>query len=369
MPNYFAPAFRIEVDGATLAADVSKNIQEVSVTSEPNSMDSFSLTLVNEYPLMRWTHTGDAKLFAQGSVVKIFMGYVDDLQEMIEGEITQISPNFPASGTPTINIDGHSRMHWLHASKSTRTFTQMTDKQIVEKVASDAGLQAQADDTGEQFDYIIQNNQTDLEFLRDRASRIHFQMVVKEKTLFFQKSNEGSPKIYTFVWGHTQAALAAGPNSLPLKSFATTMNTLKPPTKVQVRGYDRKNKKEIVANANAGEESNKMAGEKTGSEVVSSTFRKPRDRVLVNIPVDSQAEADQRAKALLNSLGLEFITGNASTIGVPDIRSGAVVELQGLGPAFSGTYYIDKAVHTIGGNGYSTDLTVKRNSTNGPQSS
>src|SRR5436305_15172431 len=102
MPNYFAPAFSIEVDSAELAADVSANIQQVSVVSEPNTMDTFSLTLVNEYPRLRWTHTPDAQLFRQGSVVKIAMRYVDDLQPMIEGEITQISPNCPDSGTPRI---------------------------------------------------------------------------------------------------------------------------------------------------------------------------------------------------------------------------------------------------------------------------
>jgi len=296
-------------------------------------------------------------------VVTIAMGYVDDLQEMIEGEITQISPSFPESGTPVISIQGHTRMHWLHGSRNTRTFQKMTDKQIVEKVAQEAGLQAQADETDVQHDYVMQTNQTDLEFIRDRAGKIHFEILVKGKTLIFRKSNEVGSRIYTFVWGHTQAAFAAGPNSLPLKSFSTTMNTMEPPSKVEVRGYDVKNKKEFVAHAGTGDETTTMAGSKTGGQVVSGAFHKPRQLVQVSIPVASQAEADQHAKALLNNLGLNFVTGNASTIGVPDIRSGSVVELQGLGPRFSGQYYIDTATHTIGGNGYQTDFTVKRNAT------
>src|SRR6266852_5892362 len=104
MPDYFAPAFRVEVNGANLAADISKNIQHVSVVSEPNTMDTFSISLVNQYPKLRWTHTSDADLFQEGSVVSIAMGYVDDLEPMIEGEITQISPSFPENGSPTITI-------------------------------------------------------------------------------------------------------------------------------------------------------------------------------------------------------------------------------------------------------------------------
>jgi len=362
MPDYFAPAFQVEVNGANLAADISKNIQQVSVVSEPNTMDTFSLTLVNEYPKLRWTHTSDADLFQEGSVVTISMGYVDDLQEMMEGEITQISPHFPDSGTPTIVIEGHSRMHWLHGSKNTRTFQKMTDKQIVEKVAQEAGLEAQADDPGVQHDYVIQHAQTDLEFLRNRAAKIHYELLVKKKTLIFRKSNEIGTKTYRLIWGHTQAA-AAGANSLPLKSFSTTMNTMKPSSKVEVRGYDVKNKTSFVAKSQTGDENTTMAGSKPGSQVVAGAFHRPRQLVQVNVPVASQAEADEHAKAILNGMGLNFVTGNGSTIGLPDIRSGSVVELQGLGPRFSGEYYIDKATHTIGGNGYQTDFTVKRNAT------
>jgi phage protein D len=362
VPEYFAPAFRVEIDGARLAADVSKNIQQVSVVSGPNALDTFSLTLVNEYPRLRWTHSNDADLFQEASTVTIAMGYVDDLQEMIDGVITQISPTFPQDGMPTVAIHGQSRMQALQGSKVTRTFTQMTDKQIVEKIAKEVDLQAQADETDIQYDYVIQTNQTDFEFIRDRADRIHFEVLVQGKTLIFRRSNEVSSKTYTLVWGHTQEALAAGPNALPLKSFSTTMSTQQTPTEVQVRGYDLKNKKEFIGRASTGDETAKMAGSRTGSQVVSAAFRKPRQLIRVSMPVASQAEADQHARALLNSKSLNLVTGNGATIGVPDLRSGSVVELRGLGPRFSGEYYVDTATHTIGGGGYSVDFTVKRNS-------
>lgn len=215
MPNYFAPAFRVQINGTKLPPDVSKNIQQVSVVSEPNTMDTFSLTLVNEYPKLRWTHSSDATLFSQGSEVIISMGYGDDLQEMIDGEITQISPSFPESGTPVFSIDGHTRMHWLHGSRTTRSFQSMTDKQIVEKIAQEAGLQTQADETDVQHDYIMQANSTDLEFIRDRAAKIHFEVLVKGKTLIFRKSNEASTAIYTFIWGTLRRASARSRTACP----------------------------------------------------------------------------------------------------------------------------------------------------------
>ena len=58
---------------------------------------------------------------------------------------------------------------------------------------------------------------------------------------------------------------------------------------------------------------------------------------------------------------MKFITGTASTIGVPELRAGCLVELQGLGPRFSGIYLIDEATHSIGDGGYQTELSLNRN--------
>ena len=57
-----------------------------------------------------------------------------------------------------------------------------------------------------------------------------------------------------------------------------------------------------------------------------------------------------------------FVSGNATTIGIPELWSGKVVELLGLGPLFDGCYYIQQATHTIDESGYNTSFTVKRNS-------
>src|SRR6266404_6468609 len=98
MSNYFAPAFRVEINGSSLSADVSCNVEQISIVSKPDTLDSFTMTVANPYPQMRWTHTSDADLFHEGSGVKIALGYVDDLHDMIDGEITKISPTFPDSG-------------------------------------------------------------------------------------------------------------------------------------------------------------------------------------------------------------------------------------------------------------------------------
>lgn len=360
MSNYFSPAFQVEVNGSKLQADVSMNIEEVEVVSKADTLDTFRFTIANALPKMRWTHTSDADLFDQAKSVKIAMGYVPDLQDMIEGEITQISPNFSDSDAPTVAVEGHALLHRLHGTNQTRTFQQVTDKQIVEQIARDAGLQADAEDPNIQYEYVIQPNQTDLEFLRERAKRLHFEILVKNKTLIFRKTQEAQDKTYTLVWAQIQKSVASGANTLPLKTCSLQMNALKPPGTVEVRCYDPKSKQAFVSHAGSSDQTSKMGGSQSGGDITDS-FQRPRKHVHVSTPFASQQECDQHAKAAYNNGAMGLVTGSVTTIGAPDLRSGQVVEVLGIGPRFEGRYCIDEATHSIGSSGFQTSLTIKRN--------
>jgi phage protein D len=360
MANYFAPVFMVQVNGTSLSADVSCNVQDISIVTAPNTLDTFNLTIANTYPKMRWTHTSDADLFKAGNSVLISLGYVDELEELFDGEITKVSPSFPSSGVPTLAIEGHTRLHWLQRGKNTRSFQQMTDKQIVEKIAQDNGLEPQVEDPGISYDYVMQPNQTDLEFVRTRAARIHFEVFVQAKTLIFRKMKEADQETYTLVWGHTQAGLSA-PNTFPLIEFTPTVNARQPTPSTQVRGYDPKAKQSIVAKSGPSDQNGTMGGSIKGGNVWQKAFQKERAFVRVTTPVQTQAEADEHAKAIYNNMAIDTITGNGRTIGLPALRSGRVIKLDGLGPRFNGLYYLDQVTHKLDDGGYTTSFTVKRN--------
>ena len=81
----------------------------------------------------------------------------------------------------------------------------------------------------------------------------------------------------------------------------------------------------------------------------------------VRTPITSQEEADELAREIFNSRALELVTGSGSTIGIPDLRAGQVVELLGVGDRFDGEYYLTQTTHTIGSQGYRMNFSVRRN--------
>jgi phage protein D len=346
-PPYFAPAFRIKVGGQGLEPAQERSVSELTVTQELGTSDYFSVLLTSPYPELPWTHGKDAMLFKPGVTVAIEMGYVDNTKAMISGEVTGLTASFPSDGASTLRVEGHSRLHRLDGTRQTRTFQDVTDSEIVEKIAQLAGLTAKADTTRLKYPYVIQNNQTDLEFLRERAESLDFELLVDDRTLIFRKSKAGSAKSIALKWGQS------------LRRFQPSLNSLQPLTAVTVRGYDPKTKQPIVGQAGAGSEETVM-GQQSGAKLVSAAFGARQDFVVDRQP-SSQAEAEQCAKAIYNQRMMELITGSGVSIGDPALRAGTVVDIAGLGNNFSGLYYVVRATHTIGIGGYETQFSVRKN--------
>src|SRR5205823_2994901 len=70
------------------------------------------------------------------------------------------------------------------------------DSDIAAQIAVAAGLKAETTDTKVTHEYVLQCNQTDMEFLTGRASRIGYEVTVEDKTLSFgPHRTAGSPSV------------------------------------------------------------------------------------------------------------------------------------------------------------------------------
>jgi len=276
---------------------------------------------------------------------------------MFSGVITSIRPTFPESGSSTVRIEGYTEMRRLRGSTKTRTFQDVTDKEIAQKIASEVQLTLDADETPTKHPYVIQYNQTDQVFLVERARRIGFQVRVEEKTLYFKAGN-AQTTVYTLLWGHPSEPIDRSRRVMPLRSFSPSMNTLNQVTKVIVRGQHPTTREAFTGEATSAD-AGTTSSEQSGADVMEQAFG-PRIEEISNVPLNSQEEADLLAKAIFKYRTSNFVTGSGVTIGLPDLRAGQLVELEGLGPRFSGRYYITQTIHGINSGGYQTTFSVNK---------
>ena len=79
----------------------------------------------------------------------------------------------------------------------------------------------------------------------------------------------------------------------------------------------------------------------------------------ISAAVHTQQEADERAKAILEDRAQSFVTGEGECVGLPELLPDRNIRISGVGRAFSKTYYVTEATHSIDGKGYRTRFKVE----------
>lgn len=355
----YAPSFRIVLDGTELRHGVTVDVLSVSVVDNADRADSFNFTVRDHHPEPGRLFAGGEKLqwmdsdaFDEGNKVEIHMGYVDDLEPMLSGEITAVSPSFPANGQPTLRVEGYSLYHRLQRTRLRKPFKSITDSNIVREIATQMNLNPKVDETEVEYPLVSPKGETSASFLRQRAERIGYEVVVKQGTLSFQQPRylENPGPGLTLEWGTS------------LISFSPRLSTFNAPTEVTVRGSQTsqgRGKEALVGTARVGDERVKM-GTETGQQIAQRAFG-DHHLLVEDHSITSSQEANEVARARLETQAMDFVTGSGSCIGNPQLKARMVIELKGLGKRFSGNYYVTTATHTIDSGGYRTNFQVKRN--------
>ncbi len=273
----------------------------------------------------------------------------EDKAFMIEGEITGIEVHFNEKSEAPIVVRGYDISHRLHRGRYNRSFLNETDTDIVKKIAQEVGIQTgRISDSGEPHEYVFQENQTNMEFLRERAARIGFEFFVTGDRLNFCKPQ--SQDSMTLKW------------LVDISHFSTRITSAEQVSAVEVRSWDYTQKKLITSTASS-EKVITQTGNKQGSSVSTeyNLNNKPPKMIVADQPVSTAKQAEAMAQALCDELGGEYVYADAKAEGNPNIRPGKVIRLEGIGDRsnFNGEYYVTETRHFYTQRVYSTDFSVR----------
>lgn len=276
----------------------------------------------------------DGNTFAVGRALRVEMGTGNDLETIFDGEIVGLELQPTAAGAVTLVVRSYDRSHRLHRGRQAATFVQATDSDIATRIAREAGLTPDVESTSEVYEYVLQDNRTHYEFLRQRAERIGFAFWVDEGKLHFRRPSAAPPTPIVLEWGND------------LLQFHPVLSAGRQVDEVLVRGWDPQAKRAIIGRATRGRGAAEVGDQRPGSEVAQSAFGQARV-VVVHRPVSTQGEADALAQALCDELGQAYVRAEGQTNGTVSLRPGQIVEIRNVGRRFGGNYYVTQATHTI----------------------
>jgi phage protein D len=383
--GFYVPRFEVKIAGASLPRDVLFDVSSVAYVDSIDDIDSFQLEINNwdtESRSFRYLgseteeelkpghpHYTRRTLFEPcGKDVEVHLGYGDRLVKMVRGTFTTMAPVF-ADGAATLTVTGLNALHQLRRKQYTTAWMDQKDSQIAKDLSdrTDGGkkrfpLPIVIDDHALQNEkpvpLVTQHNQYDIDFLLRRARVRGYVVFVQEadkaagrkRQLYFGPSKPGTmpdpqPVEYRLTWGRS------------LMDFRPTIATAGQVKSVTVRGWHRGRKEPIVRTVTLDDK--RITVNRDLHRMLNSCD--PHEEMVVDEPVFTDCQARERAIAILSDQTKQIVTAHGvKVIGLPELRSGQVVLIDGIGARLSGEYFITRTRHTLDEGGYVTTFDCRR---------
>jgi phage protein D/phage baseplate assembly protein gpV len=343
-PNELASQVNIKVDGSDVQQDVMDALASLTVDQHSHLPGMFLLRFLDQG--LELLNNGPFDLTKE---VEVLAQKADGTPvSLIKGEITALEPQYGEGMIAELLIRGYDKSHRLYRESKSQAYLNIKDSDLAGQIAGNAGLSTQIDATRTVYDHLYQHNQTDLEFLMQRAWRIGYECFVADGTLYFRKPPAGSASL-TLTWGDN------------LLSFRMRASLAEQVDEVVVKGWDPGSMQPIVGRSSSGKLYPQIGDSKDGTQWAAQAGRSfgQGKMVIVNQPIVSQPEADTLAAARLDEISGAFIEAEGVAYRSPEIKAGGWVQVEALGPRFSGGYLVTSATHLFSPEGLKTVFAVR----------
>lgn len=336
-----ATSYQVTIGDTTFKQPEQDGLESLILEDHVDMVASLTVRVAGSEHAPSWN-------FEIGQAVEARLGTGSVL--LFKGEIVALEPSWSPEGLLTQTIRCYDNTHRLARGRKTRWFEEKTDSDIAQSVGAECGLEVECDPTDEKHAYTLQRNESNYTFLKRLAARNNFLLAVDEGKLIFKKANAAS----------TPTKIQMGGDSPRLRSLKLAFNTVEQVTEVIARGWDIREKKEIVGRATTSDVES-IGGGDVGAQVSSSKFGQ-HTAYITDVPFSTQSQANILAKSEMNRLARQFGRGSATVDGNDALRAGSIVEFEGLNRPHNGKYYILSSRHLITPqNGYLTEITFCSN--------
>jgi len=333
----------------------------------------------------------DSKLFAEGHIIELKMGYGKSLVTIGAGIIVKKEPDFPKDSPPTLSIECFDLLYKASRKRprSGVSYKNFRDSQIASIIGSRNGFDIKIKDsrsfenirrTAGLFNRVQPKGVSDYEFLKKIAGINGFDLFSKfdpdrkKFVLFFQPGALAKQReVFTFTYNEGDLSYKN-----TLLSFNPTLDAYDQGTDFEI--FLVTNKKVGGSSFNPfkkfGNEEQKQLAELKEARIGAKAFSKPpfnKDGIQVAFKAfgrsfkfpphkrfKSESDARKSIQEFIKRQKEHFVTGSGSLVGNEVIQSRQVHNLEGISDTLSGKYYFTKVVHKMSKDGpYSTSFNCR----------
>lgn len=289
----------------------------------------------------------DGKLLQLGASLVVGAGDVTNSTEIFRGRVTAIEGIFPRDmNSPEIVVLLEDNLQTARMRRRTKIWDGSSVAAIVNEIAAELGLKPVVAGLDFQTGEGHQFNESDLHFLQRVLARYDadFRIIGDQLHVSPRSMTERPPLIQLDLYSQL----------LEVRVLADLAHQV---TQVTATGWDYQQGDKISV-------SNKSPNFGLGSGMTGSDWLRqamsPRSEQLGQFSSLNEIEAQALVDARFLQRSRRFTVAHGVAQGNPRLRVGSWLNLTGLGPRFSNTYYTTEAVHRWDTeHGYETEFTAE----------
>lgn len=280
----------------------------------------------------------DRKTFDFGKPFKVVLN--DGV--LFDGRITALEAQFPAASPATLVVLAEDRFQDLRMTRRTRTFADVSDADVFNRLAEQHGLAKGVHLTGGVHKVLAQLNQSDLAFLRERARAVGAELWIEIAT-----DGRATLKACTRSDRTSGTPVKLGWRN-ELQEFTVLADLAGQRTSVSATGWDPGAKAQLRHEATDAAIRSEVDRDESGPSLLRDKLGERKESIAHTVPLDAQ-EAQARATSYFQMTARRFVVGRGIARTDPRLRVGSWVDLDGLGPLFTGKYYLSEVRHRFDG--------------------
>lgn len=284
----------------------------------------------------------DGRALHLGSALEVYAGEVTGPREIFRGVVTGLEAEFSDAEPPTLVVLAEDALQRARMSRCTAVYEDVSLEDLVGRIAGRLGLRPRVTGLSGGVGTLVQLNESDLAFLR---------RVLRERDGDVQVVGEELHVAPRSQVRRGTLTLAMHQDLTRVRILADLAHQV---TEVTVSGWDPVQGSRVTGTS-TGAEPGPGRG-RTGAAVLADALG-DRSEHLSGPPVTSGEQASILADSAFDARARSFVRAEGTAEGDPALRVGTHVELTGLGPRFSNTYYVTRTCHRFDRTrGYETDF-------------
>lgn len=332
-------SFEISINGSPLKE--LYDIYEFKVVKEVNRIAYARVKILDGSVANESFKISSGEEMLPGNDIEIKAGFGLNTQSIFKGIIVEQSIQHKSHTGSMLTIECQDKAVKMTNGQNNNLFTDSTDSDVMEKLASNHGLTADIKSTSNTYPQIVQYYTTDWDFLLSRAE-VNGMIVIASDNKLSVTSPKTSGSIETLTFGND------------IFEFNSSMDARTQLSGVSASAWDYKTQKVVEATASdpSVPSQGNVSGTKLSDVSNSDTFKLQTTANLEEAALKIWADAQLLKSRFAKIRGMIKANGNAA------IQPNTVIELKGLGSRFNGTAYVSGVEHEISAGNWWSHITI-----------